>query len=139
MLASLHCTYEEIASAFGLSTRTIERRVADDEAFREVIERGRADGRRALRRALWGLALKANTAPAPAGSLAALIFLCKQPEAAGGLGMSDRGAPLGAPAEAADVAGVAAATAADEAFRRDLEEKLATLASRRRKKKAAAR
>lgn len=128
VLASLHCTYEELAAAFGCSLRTIERRVAEDVAFREVIERARADGRRSLRRQLWGLALKAGTPQAPAASLPALLFLCKQPERQGGLGMSDRlpGQPEGAqtPEGAFEDA---------EAVRREVQDKLDRLAARQKR------
>lgn len=136
VLASVHCTYDELAGAFGLSTRTIERRVADDKAFREVIERGRADGRRALRRTIWGLALKANAEKPPPGALAALIFLCKQPVTAGGLGMSDRGGFD--PADAPQSPEAAVATAELEAAQRDLEEKLEQIGRNRKKRRASA-
>lgn len=123
ILAALHCTHEELASAFGVSLRTIERRVAEDELFRETIERGRADGRRSLRRTLYQLALKAGQPNAPPGALPALLFLCKQPTVQGGLGMSDRG-----PGAATDPH--PEQTGGDDVVRRELEEKLDRLATR---------
>lgn len=67
-LCALQCTDEEIASFFGVSARTIERR-RKKATFAEAIERGRARGRLSLRRSLWGLAVKGNPA--------ANIFLAK--------------------------------------------------------------
>jgi len=49
-LSSLHCTDEEIAGWFGVSTRTIESRRKRPE-FAEVMQRGRARGRISVRRA----------------------------------------------------------------------------------------
>ena len=67
-LCGLQCTDEEIASFFGVSPRTIERR-RKKPAFAEAMARGRARGRLSLRRSLWGLAVKGNPA--------ANIFLAK--------------------------------------------------------------
>lgn len=134
-LAGIHCTQEELAAAFGCSLRTIERRMETDKAFREAVETARADGRRSLRRVLFGLALKAADLKPPAGSLAALLFLCKQPEASGGLGMSDypRGAAgggRGAPEEPPDEGD-------DQTVRAELADKLERLAARAAPAKAA--
>lgn len=67
-LCALQCTDAEIASFFGVSVRTIERR-KEQPAFAEAMERGKARGRLSLRRSLWGLAAKGNPA--------ANIFLAK--------------------------------------------------------------
>jgi hypothetical protein len=67
-LCALQCTDEEIASFFGVSVRTIERR-RRKPVFAEAMARGRARGRLSLRRSLWGLAAKGNPA--------ANIFLAK--------------------------------------------------------------
>ena len=67
-LCALHCTDQEIASFFGVSVRTIERR-KKNPLFAETMERGRAKGRVSLRRSMWGLAMKGNPA--------ANIFLAK--------------------------------------------------------------
>jgi len=49
-LCSLHCTDEEIAAWFGVSVRTVEKRRKRRE-FAEVMNRGKARGRIAVRRA----------------------------------------------------------------------------------------
>jgi hypothetical protein len=49
-LSSLHCTNEELADWFGVSTRTIETRRKRPE-FAEAIQRGRSKGRISVRRA----------------------------------------------------------------------------------------
>jgi hypothetical protein len=67
-LCNLQCTDEELASYFGVSVRTIERRKGQP-AFAEVLARGKAKGRLSLRRNLWSLASKGNPA--------ANIFLAK--------------------------------------------------------------
>ncbi len=67
-LCNLQCTDEELASFFGVSVRTIERR-KNQPAFAEVLARGKAKGKLSLRRSLWGLAAKGNPA--------ANIFLAK--------------------------------------------------------------
>lgn len=67
-LCGLQCTDEELASFFGVTVRTIERR-KNQLAFAEAIARGKAKGRSSLRRSLWGLAVKGNPA--------ANIFLAK--------------------------------------------------------------
>ena len=67
-LCVLQCTDEEIASWFGVSSRTIERRRKRPEV-RDIMERGKAKGRVSLRRSLWRLA--------NAGNPAANIFLAK--------------------------------------------------------------
>jgi hypothetical protein len=48
-LCSLQCTDEEIAAWFKVTTRTIERR-RKVQAFRDVMERGKAKGRISVRR-----------------------------------------------------------------------------------------
>ena len=67
-LCGIQCTDEEIASFFGVSKRTIERR-RNTEKFREAMDQGRAKGRVSLRRILFRQA--AN------GNVAAAIFLSK--------------------------------------------------------------
>ena len=49
-LCSLHCTDQELADWFGVSTRTIEARKKHRE-FAEAMQRGRAKGRISVRRA----------------------------------------------------------------------------------------
>ena len=48
-LCGLQCTDEEIASWFGVTTRTIERR-RKNKKFTEVMQRGKAKGRISVRR-----------------------------------------------------------------------------------------
>src|SRR5215469_9396487 len=67
-LCGLQCTDDELASFFGVSARTIERR-KNQPAFAEAVARGKARGRLSLRRNLWALASKGNPA--------ANIFLAK--------------------------------------------------------------
>jgi hypothetical protein len=67
-LCSLQCTEGELASFFGVSVRTIERRKSQP-AFAEVMARGKSKGLLTLRRSLWSLAAK--------GQPAANIFLAK--------------------------------------------------------------
>jgi len=54
-LASIQCTYREIAEAVGTSEPTIKKR------FGDLIEAGRAQGRQSLRRTQWDKALKGDT------------------------------------------------------------------------------
>jgi hypothetical protein len=67
-LCALQCTDEELASYFGVSPRTIERRKAQP-TFAEAMARGKSKGRLSLRRRLHELAAK--------GNVAAAIFLAK--------------------------------------------------------------
>ena len=67
-LCVLQCTDVEIASFFGISARTLERRKSRP-AVAEAIERGKARGKTSLRRSLFNLAMKGNPA--------ANIFLAK--------------------------------------------------------------
>ena len=67
-LCGLQCTDEELASFFGVSPSTIDRR-KKQPAFAEAMARGKAKGRLSLRRNLFGLANKGNPA--------ANIFLAK--------------------------------------------------------------
>lgn len=55
-LAAIHCTMEEIAFAMGCSVDTLENR------FSEVIKRGKAAGKRSLRRLQYESAQKGNVA-----------------------------------------------------------------------------
>ena len=50
-LASIQCSYKEIAEAVGTSEPTVRKR------FGDLIEAGRAQGRQSLRRAQWDKAL----------------------------------------------------------------------------------
>lgn len=63
-LASLQCTYDEMAGVLGVSADTLERR------YREVVEAARATGRTTLRRLQWRGAQEGNPAM--------LIWLGKQ-------------------------------------------------------------
>lgn len=76
-LCALQCTQADIASWFGVSRPTIERRVAEDPEFREAMERGYARGRISLRRR--------QIQRAEAGGDVMLIWLGKQY-----LGQTDR-------------------------------------------------
>jgi hypothetical protein len=67
-LCAIQCTDEELASFFGVSPRTIERRKSQP-AFAEAMASGKAKGRLSLRRKLHELAAK--------GNVAAAIFLAK--------------------------------------------------------------
>ena len=44
-LASIHCTYQEIADCVGTSATTLEKR------YKGIVEKGRAEGKKSLRRA----------------------------------------------------------------------------------------
>jgi hypothetical protein len=58
-LAAMQATDEEIAAWFGVTTRTIERR-RQEQAFAEVMERGKAKGRLSMRRAQMKLLEQGN-------------------------------------------------------------------------------
>ena len=49
-LCALNCTHKEIAAYFNISTKTLQRRLADDEEFAQAVERGQATGMLSLRR-----------------------------------------------------------------------------------------
>ena len=53
-LATLHCTYKEIASVVGTSETTLEKR------YSGIIEKGRAEGKKSLRRAQMEKALQGD-------------------------------------------------------------------------------
>lgn len=53
-LASIHCTYEEMADIFKVSVDTLERRYAD------VIKEAKSTGKSSLRRHQWALAQNGN-------------------------------------------------------------------------------
>mgnify|MGYP003113963296 FL=1 len=53
-LATIHCTYQEIAEVVGTSVTTLEKR------YKAVIEQGRADGKKSLRRAQFEKAIKGD-------------------------------------------------------------------------------
>jgi uncharacterized protein YoxC len=63
-LATLHCTYQEIAEVVGTSVKTLEKR------FKNLIEKGRAEGKKSLRRAQMEKAL--------AGDVRMLIWMGRQ-------------------------------------------------------------
>lgn len=65
-LAQLHCTIEEIASFFGVNSKTLSR----DEKFKEIYKKGMDTGKMSLRR----MQFKA----ASAGNVTMLIWLGKQ-------------------------------------------------------------
>jgi hypothetical protein len=67
-LCNMQCTDEEVASFFGVSTRTIERRRLVQK-FSDIMDQARAKGRISVRRYLFKLAA--------AGNVAAAIFLAK--------------------------------------------------------------
>ena len=69
-LAGLQCTYEEIASALGVSVDTLDRRREDTPEIAEAIKEGRSLGKRSLRR----MQLKS----AKGGSVTMQIWLGKQ-------------------------------------------------------------
>jgi DNA-binding Lrp family transcriptional regulator len=59
----MHCTYEEIADCVGTSVTTLQKR------FKNLIEKGKAEGKKSLRRAQFEKAL--------AGDARMLMFLGK--------------------------------------------------------------
>lgn len=63
-LATLHCTYAEIAEVAGTTVAILEKR------FKNLIEKGRAEGKKSLRRAQMEKAL--------AGDVRMLIWMGKQ-------------------------------------------------------------
>jgi len=68
-LAGLHCTTEEVASWFGVTVRTIQRKL-QQKKYREAWEHGMARGKISLRRMQWR--------KAEAGDSTMLIWLGKQ-------------------------------------------------------------
>ncbi len=68
-LSMLHCTDQELADWFGVTTRTIERRRNEPE-FAAVMERGKSKGKITLRRAQMKLVEQGNAVMS--------IFLGKQ-------------------------------------------------------------
>lgn len=79
-LCEIHCTASEIAGIYRISVDTLERRIAKKykEGFTAVFERFSANGKAALRRAMWQSALSK-------GNVSAQIFLAKNI-----LGMRDK-------------------------------------------------
>jgi len=53
-LATIHCTYEEIAQIAGTSVATLQKR------YKDLIEKGRGEGKKSLRRAQFDSALKGD-------------------------------------------------------------------------------
>src|SRR5680860_655010 len=68
-LAGLHCTTEEVAHWFGVTTKTISRKL-QQKKYREAWEHGMAKGKISLRRMQWR--------KAEAGDRTMLIWLGKQ-------------------------------------------------------------
>jgi hypothetical protein len=54
-LAKIHCTMDEIAYALGVGRSTLFEHVRRNPETAEALERGRAEGRRCLRRVQWDL------------------------------------------------------------------------------------
>ena len=50
-LCRLNCTHEEIAAYFNVSTKTVQRRYAEEPDFAAAVDRGKAHGKLSLRRA----------------------------------------------------------------------------------------
>lgn len=63
-MANIWCTYDEMALLLGVSKEMLQRR------FSDLIEKGRADGRKSLRRIQWEIARK--------GNVTMLVWLGKQ-------------------------------------------------------------
>jgi len=63
-LACIQCTDQEIAEVCGITVQTLRRR------FKTLLEKGKNDGRKSLRRAMWEKAVNGDTRLA--------IFLSKQ-------------------------------------------------------------
>lgn len=53
-LATIHCTFQEIADVVGTSVTTLEKR------FKHLIEKGRAEGKKSLRRAQFEKAIQGD-------------------------------------------------------------------------------
>jgi|TARA_R110000803_G_scaffold177776_1_gene240194 hypothetical protein len=70
-LMALNCTTEEVAAYFGCNKKTIERRMNDDEEFRDAVDSGRNLGRLSIRRQQIRLIEEKD-------SVAMAIFLGKQ-------------------------------------------------------------
>ena len=75
-LAAIGCTQREIAQYFGVSEKTVERRL-EEEAYRQAFDRGEGEFKVSLRRLMVRRAQEGNTAM--------LIFLAKNV-----LGMADQ-------------------------------------------------
>ena len=71
-MASIHCTYEEIADVVGTTSTTLKK------SYKDLIEEARAEGKMSLRRKAMSVALEK-------GDVRMIIFLCKNY-----LGMKDQ-------------------------------------------------
>jgi len=54
-LTTIHCSYDEIAHIAGTTVKVLEKR------FAHIIDKGRSEGKKSLRRAQWDKALKGDT------------------------------------------------------------------------------
>lgn len=91
-LYSMLCTNEEVAAFFGVSTKTIERRLRERK-FRELMETARAKGKVSIRRNLFRLANN--------GNIAAAIFLAKNVLGYRDAGIIEHSGPAGGPIQLA--------------------------------------
>lgn len=73
-LAKIQCTDEEIAAACSVGNSTISRRYQTDPEFRELINKGRQEGKQSLRRTLYKIANDQGHK----SQLGAAIWLSKQ-------------------------------------------------------------
>lgn len=89
-VAKFNPTHAEVASFFGCSSETIGERMKNDPEFKKAFESGRAAGRLSLRRVMTLSAMQAADPEGTRHSGAMAIFLAKQPEDKGGLGMTDK-------------------------------------------------
>ena len=83
LLGGLNATYEDAAIFLGMSHQNFGRLVRENEKVTKAFESGKTNNRLSLRRKLTSLAIDKD-------NVAAAIFLAKQAESNGGLGMSDR-------------------------------------------------
>ena len=87
-LYTMQCTDAEVAAFFGVSEKTIERRL-QMKKYRDVVEGARAKGRISVRRHLFRLA--------NAGNVAAAIFLSKNLLGYRDVGAIEHSGPSGGP------------------------------------------
>lgn len=63
-LCRLNCTVDEIAAYFGCSKRTIEDRLSNEEEFKAIVDKGRANGKTSVRREQFKIMENGNAAMA---------------------------------------------------------------------------